>query len=98
LKEGGIIYTITDVEDLHNWHLKTIDSFPCFERISSDELKSDKFLGFMKNTDEARKVARNNGSINFMAWRRVKPKINTFSCLMKNLVKHNKVNINDDQE
>ncbi|RHY30649.1 hypothetical protein DYB32_004168 [Aphanomyces invadans] len=36
IPEGGILYTITDVEDLHNWHVAKCDSHPCFERITDD--------------------------------------------------------------
>jgi tRNA (guanine-N7-)-methyltransferase len=38
LAPGGILYTITDVEDLHNWHVEKCTSHPCFERIPDDEL------------------------------------------------------------
>jgi tRNA (guanine-N7-)-methyltransferase len=38
LKIGGKLYTITDVEDLHKWHVETIDSSPCFRRLSEDEI------------------------------------------------------------
>lgn len=38
LAPGGILYTITDVEELHNWHVEKCTSHPCFTRISDDEL------------------------------------------------------------
>lgn len=38
LAPGGILYTITDVEELHNWHVEKCTSHPCFTRISDEEL------------------------------------------------------------
>ncbi|RLN88055.1 hypothetical protein BBJ28_00013229 [Nothophytophthora sp. Chile5] len=38
LAPGGILYTITDVEELHQWHVAKCSSHPCFERIPDDEL------------------------------------------------------------
>lgn len=87
LKEDGILYSITDVEDLHNWHVETLDSSPLFERIDQSLLEADPCLACMKNTDEARKVKRNNGSMFYAAWKRVSPKINTFDDLLLNLSK-----------
>ena len=40
LQEGGIIYTITDVRDLHDWMVKCLDEHPLFERISDEEAVS----------------------------------------------------------
>lgn len=33
-----MIYTITDVEDLHQWIVKHLDMHPLFERIIDEEL------------------------------------------------------------
>lgn len=49
----------------------------------------------MKNTDEARKVIRNKGSMYYAAWKRVKAKINNFSDLLSIVKKNNKV-VDDD--
>mmetsp|Transcript_41770 Transcript_41770/g.43773 ORF Transcript_41770/g.43773 Transcript_41770/m.43773 type:complete len:359 (-) Transcript_41770:117-1193(-) len=83
LKEGGMIYSITDVEDLHNWHVQSLDANPSFERVKNEELEKDMYLGFMKNTDEARKVTRNKGSMWYAAWKRVIPKIASFQDFFK---------------
>ncbi len=48
----------------------------------------------MKNTDEARKVKRNNGSMFYVAWRRIIPKINSFNDLLSALSKQQQ----DDEE
>jgi len=39
LREGGIVYTITDVKDLHEWMVDHFEKFPLFRRIPDDELK-----------------------------------------------------------
>ena len=63
LKEGGIIYTITDVEDLHNWMVKHLEEHPMFERLSKEWEKQDKCVSIMWNsTEEGKKVTRNKGS------------------------------------
>lgn len=41
LAEGGIVYTITDVKDLHEWIVKHFEEHALFESISQEELVSD---------------------------------------------------------
>ncbi|GAV28587.1 hypothetical protein PMKS-002058 [Pichia membranifaciens] len=63
LKEGGILYTITDVFDLHEWMKKHLDEHPMFERLSPQEEQSDVCVDIMTNaTEEGKKVSRNNGN------------------------------------
>jgi tRNA (guanine-N7-)-methyltransferase len=64
LREGGILYTITDVEDLHLWMKRHLDEHPLFERIPDDELRGTDpcFDAIHIGTDEGRKVTRNHGS------------------------------------
>ena len=69
--------------------METLNSSPLFEKIPNEELEKDSYLECMKNTDEAKKVKRNNGSMFYGAWRRIKPKINTFNDLL-NAVKNQK--------
>lgn len=38
LREGGLIYTITDVEDLHHWMVKHLAEHPLYERVLGSEL------------------------------------------------------------
>lgn len=33
----GLIYTITDVQDLHDWMVSHIEKHPLFERLTSEE-------------------------------------------------------------
>jgi hypothetical protein len=40
MKVGGILYTITDVRDLHEWMVEHLDAHPLFERIPDEECVS----------------------------------------------------------
>ncbi|GMM45441.1 tRNA (guanine46-N7)-methyltransferase [Pichia kluyveri] len=72
LKEGGIIYTITDVLDLHEWMKQHLDDHPLFERLSEIEESNDKCVEIMTNaTEEGKKVSRNNGSKYIACYRRL---------------------------
>lgn len=62
LKVDGIIYTITDVEDLHNWMVEHLTEHPLFERLDKSWEETDKCVEIMYNsTEEGQKVERNKG-------------------------------------
>ncbi|CAF9930283.1 MAG: tRNA (guanine-N(7)-)-methyltransferase (tRNA(m7G46)-methyltransferase) [Gomphillus americanus] len=62
VKPGGIIYTITDVEDLHVWMVQHFEKHPTFERLSKEEEDSDPSVKVMAiETEEGKKVERNEG-------------------------------------
>ncbi|KAI8049013.1 putative methyltransferase-domain-containing protein [Syncephalis plumigaleata] len=62
LAPGGIIYTNTDVRDLHEWMTKHLDAHPLFERLSDEEMQADPvFPLIMDSTEESKKVTRNAG-------------------------------------
>ncbi|KAI0112484.1 putative methyltransferase-domain-containing protein [Nemania sp. FL0031] len=62
LRPGGIVYTITDVEDLHHWMVQHLEAHPSFERISVEEEEADPCVEIMKTaTEESKKVERNKG-------------------------------------
>jgi len=62
VRPGGIIYTITDVEDLHNWMVEHFEAHPSFERVSEEDQEADECVHIMRvETEEGKKVARNNG-------------------------------------
>lgn len=63
LKEGGILYTITDVLDLHEWMKKHLDEHPLFKKLTPEEESNDVCVDIMTNaTEEGKKVSRNNGN------------------------------------
>lgn len=72
IKEGGILYTITDVEDLHLWMKQHLDEHPLFERIENEDLKDDPcFEAIHSGTQEGQKVSRNHGDKWPAVYRRV---------------------------
>ncbi|KAK8174911.1 guanine-N(7)--methyltransferase [Phyllosticta citribraziliensis] len=71
LRPGGIVYTITDVEDLHLWMVDHFEKHPGFERIPEAELESDVCVEVMKTeTEEGKKVTRNGGKKYVACFRR----------------------------
>jgi tRNA (guanine-N7-)-methyltransferase len=72
LQPGGVIYTITDVEDLHKWMVTHFEAHPSFERLTSEEETSDICVEVMKvETEEGKKVERNKGQKFVACFRRV---------------------------
>ncbi|EJS44452.1 trm8p [Saccharomyces arboricola H-6] len=62
LKEGGVVYTITDVKDLHEWMVKHLEEHPLFKRLSKEWEDNDKCVKIMTNaTEEGKKVERKKG-------------------------------------
>ncbi|KAG6333324.1 hypothetical protein ID866_5757, partial [Astraeus odoratus] len=65
LKPGGIVYTITDVYDLHQWMKSHLEAFPLFEGVSEAELREEghgpTLDAVYSSTEEGKKVERNKG-------------------------------------
>jgi tRNA (guanine-N7-)-methyltransferase len=38
LRPGGLLYTITDVPDLHTWMVSHLEPFPLFKRLTEEEI------------------------------------------------------------
>lgn len=72
LAEGGLLYTITDVRDLHEWMVQHLDAHPLFERLSREAEESDPVTPFVRNsTEEGIKVERNQGEKFLAVYRRI---------------------------
>jgi tRNA (guanine-N7-)-methyltransferase len=71
LTPGGMLYTITDVKELHEWHVSKCDSHPLFERVSEEDNGKDPCVRAMiTETEEGKKVERNGGSKFYAVYRR----------------------------
>jgi tRNA (guanine-N7-)-methyltransferase len=86
LRPGGLLYTITDVEEYHYWVLKHFQygtdedgeaerkiggSKDLWERVSDEELEADPCVQVMKfETEESKKVTRNGGNKYVAVFRR----------------------------
>jgi tRNA (guanine-N7-)-methyltransferase len=73
LKTNGRLYCITDVKELHEWHVAKCDAHPLFRRLPDDEVeRDDPCVEAMKTeTEEGKKVARNKGSKYYAVYERV---------------------------
>lgn len=72
LKEGGLVYTITDVEDLHLWMVSHLTMHPLFQRVPAAELTGDVIVSHLyTSSEEGQKVTRNHGDKWLAVFRRV---------------------------
>ena len=56
---AGRLYCITDVKDLHSWHVEKCDAHPMFRKLTEDEMEADPCVKLMKETtEEGKKVTR----------------------------------------
>eukprot|EP00033_Pygsuia_biforma_P004708 GCRY01005161.1.p1 GENE.GCRY01005161.1~~GCRY01005161.1.p1 ORF type:complete len:261 (-),score=48.77 GCRY01005161.1:46-828(-) len=68
----GILYTITDVKDLHEWMVEKCDGHPLFARLTDEELADDPCVKVMTfDTEEGKKVERNDGPKYLACYRRI---------------------------
>ncbi|CAL5381472.1 unnamed protein product [Camellia sinensis] len=69
---GGIIYTITDVEELGEWMKACLEGHPMFEALLDEELEADPVVKLLSGaTEEGQKVARNGGQTFQAVFRRI---------------------------
>ena len=69
---GGVVYTITDVKELHEWMVEHFVEFPLFERVLEDDLQDDPvIMKLYESTEEGQKVSRNKGDKFLAVLRRV---------------------------
>lgn len=62
LNIGGKVYTITDVEEVHEWMVQHFTEHPLFQRVPEEELKDDQcYKATFNSTEEGQKVERNSG-------------------------------------
>lgn len=74
LRVGGIIYTITDVEELGEWMKACLEDHPMFGALSQEELEADPVVKLLVcATEEGQKVARNDGQTFQAVYRRIMP-------------------------
>ncbi|CAG0896464.1 unnamed protein product [Cyprideis torosa] len=62
LKEGGFLYTVTDVDELHEWMNQHLSDHPLFVPATKEELAADPVVPLLyESTEEGQKVTRNQG-------------------------------------
>ena len=72
LQEGGVVYTITDVLELHEWMKSSLASHPLFKEITADEYQNDPVIPLIRDSsEEGKKVERNKGDKYLAIFRRI---------------------------
>jgi len=72
---GGILYTVTDVEELGDWMKACLDAHPLFEKVPEEQAKDDPVVKLLTTaTEEGQKVARNEGQTFLAIYRRISSK------------------------
>ncbi|KAM6307932.1 tRNA (guanine-N(7)-)-methyltransferase [Podargus strigoides] len=72
LRCGGLVYTVTDVLELHQWMVKHFGEHPLFQEVPLDQLEDDPIVSRMGTvTEEGRKVQRGGRPIFSAVFRRV---------------------------
>jgi len=72
LENGGMLYTITDVEDLGIWMKDHLDRHPLFTQVPDEELENDPAAKqLFCASEEAQKVTRNEGQMFRAVYRRL---------------------------
>uniref|UniRef100_A0A7M4E8G9 tRNA (guanine-N(7)-)-methyltransferase n=1 Tax=Crocodylus porosus TaxID=8502 RepID=A0A7M4E8G9_CROPO len=62
LRVGGLVYTITDVEEVHEWMVKHFSEHPLFQLVPLEEMSSDPIVDRLGTaTEEGKKVQRSGG-------------------------------------
>ena len=62
LREGGRLYTVTDVEDLFEWEVKHLSAHPLFRKLDDTEKGNDPVVEkLFESSEEGQKVTRNSG-------------------------------------
>ena len=68
----ALMYTITDVGEVHEWMVKHFTEHPLFERVPPVELDGDPcYKAIFVSTEEGKKVTRNGGEMFPAVFRRI---------------------------
>ncbi|XP_022180296.1 tRNA (guanine-N(7)-)-methyltransferase [Myzus persicae] len=73
LAEEALVYTVTDVKDLHEWMVQHFSEHGLFKRVHDDDLKDDPVVDKLyESSEEGKKVTRNNGDKFLAVFMRIK--------------------------
>ncbi|XP_023180495.1 tRNA (guanine-N(7)-)-methyltransferase isoform X2 [Xiphophorus maculatus] len=71
-KGQGLVYTITDVEEVHLWMVKHFSEHPLFARVPEEDLVDDVIISRLSScTEEGKKVQRNGGKTYLAVFQRI---------------------------
>ncbi|XP_060868007.1 tRNA (guanine-N(7)-)-methyltransferase [Metopolophium dirhodum] len=73
LAEEALVYTVTDVKDLHEWMVQHFSEHGLFKRVEDGDLKDDPVVDKLyASSEEGKKVTRNNGDKFLAVFMRIK--------------------------
>lgn len=81
LRPGGLIYTVSDVDELETWMINCLDACPLFRRLSSEEISavSSNHDDVMKivtdSSEDAQRTARKGLKKNYAVHMRIEPNL-----------------------
>ena len=77
LKPGkGRLYCITDVKDLHDWHVAKCGGHPLLGELSKEEMEADPCVALMKTETEEGKKVKREGKFGFDTYYQVYRRVN----------------------
>ncbi|XP_070172193.1 tRNA (guanine-N(7)-)-methyltransferase [Polyergus mexicanus] len=72
LAEEATVYTVTDVQDLHEWIVRHFQEHPLFKEVAKEDLATDPVVEKLyESTEEGQKVSRNKGNKFLAVFRRI---------------------------
>lgn len=75
LRKGGLLYTVSDVEELQDWMVSCLDGCPLFRRLTVEELNTPHHLAVLgivtDASEDAQRTVRKGFSKNFAVHMRV---------------------------
>uniref|UniRef100_A0A2P2HWG0 tRNA (guanine-N(7)-)-methyltransferase n=1 Tax=Hirondellea gigas TaxID=1518452 RepID=A0A2P2HWG0_9CRUS len=87
LRDEGIVYTVTDVLDLHVWMREHFTDHPLFAALTQEELDADPVVSLLyESTEEGQKVTRNEGNKYLAVFRRLPSDVLNNQCGTSNTV------------
>ena len=73
---GGLVYSATDVRELHEWMTQHFVVHPLFEEVELEDKRKDPIVPLLsESTEEGKKVARAGGSVYTAVFRRIEDPI-----------------------
>ncbi|CCW68999.1 unnamed protein product [Phytomonas sp. Hart1] len=75
LRSGGLLYTVSDVEELEAWMVECLDACPLLKRLSDEELSDDESQRILniaiKTSEDGQRTQRKGLKHHFAVYRRV---------------------------
>lgn len=72
LRVGGLVYTATDVKELHDWMKMHFSNHPLFQEVDKEKMAEDPVVPLLtSSTEEGQKVVRAQGTAHILCFERI---------------------------